>query len=614
MAHTFSNFLTEEEQKNAPKMTWPMVKRIMGYVKPYWKQVLLALTAITASAFLTLYPSILAGQIIDDGLIGRDFHRLVELILLSLAVLIASDFLTMLVSYLNIWIAQKITYDMRNTMYRHLQKMSQRFFTNSRQGDIITRMTSDIDGVQNVIANTCSKAFSNVATLVLAVAAMMQKSWQLAVIGMIIVPLFSIPIKRAGKMRWSVTLKAQACNDEINQILNETMSVNGQLLVKLFSNEEYEYNRYREANDRLVKLNIRESVVGRWFRTVLSTFTNAGPMLIYLAGGILIILYGKTDVTVGDITVMVTLLGKMYLPLNQLLNLQVDITRSMALFGRIFSYLDMPVEIDNAPDAVKPEIFCGTVDFRHVSFDYDRTQQVLDDVTFSVKEHQMAALVGPSGSGKSTIINLILRLYDVTAGEVDVSGVDVRRLDLQQLRRHIGAVTQDTYLFNGTIRENLLYAKQDAAEEELIDACRRAQIHDFIISLPDGYDTRVGNRGMKLSGGEKQRISIARVILKDPSIIIFDEATSALDSLSENSIQEAIEPLLHDRTSIVIAHRLSTILSADRIFVVDQGRIVEEGTHAELVGRGGVYTRLYETQFRASAEESEKADLYEDEI
>lgn len=614
MAHTFSNFLTEEEQKNAPKMTWPMVKRIMGYVKPYWKQVLLALTAITASAFLTLYPSILAGQIIDDGLIGRDFHRLVELILLSFVVLIASDFLTMLVSYLNIWIAQKITYDMRNTMYRHLQKMSQRFFTNSRQGDIITRMTSDIDGVQNVIANTCSKAFSNVATLVLAVAAMMQKSWQLAVIGMIIVPLFSIPIKRAGKMRWSVTLKAQACNDEINQILNETMSVNGQLLVKLFSNEEYEYNRYREANDRLVKLNIRESVVGRWFRTVLSTFTNAGPMLIYLAGGILIILYGKTDVTVGDITVMVTLLGKMYLPLNQLLNLQVDITRSMALFGRIFSYLDMPVEIDNAPDAVKPEIFCGTVDFRHVSFDYDRTQQVLDDVTFSVKEHQMAAIVGPSGSGKSTIINLILRLYDVTAGEVDVSGVDVRRLDLQELRRHIGAVTQDTYLFNGTIRENLLYAKQDAAEEELIDACRRAQIHDFIASLPDGYDTRVGNRGMKLSGGEKQRISIARVILKNPSIIIFDEATSALDSVSESSIQEAIEPLLHDRTSIVIAHRLSTILSADRIFVVDQGRIVEEGTHAELVGRGGVYTRLYETQFRASAEELEKADLYEDEI
>lgn len=614
MAHTFSNFLTEEEQKNAPKITWPMVKRIMGYVKPYWKQVLLTLAAIMASAFLTLYPSILSGQIIDDGLIGRDFQRLVELILLSLAVLIASDFLTMLVSYLNIWIAQKITYDMRNTMYRHLQKMSQRFFTNSRQGDIITRMTSDIDGVQNVIANTCSKALSNVATLVLAVAAMMQKSWQLAVIGMIIVPLFSIPIKRAGKMRWSVTLKAQSCNDEINQILNETMSVNGQLLVKLFSNEEHEYNRYREANDRLVKLNIKESVVGRWFRTVLSTFTNAGPMLIYLAGGILLILYGKTDVTVGDITVMVTLLGKMYLPLNQLLNLQVDITRSMALFGRIFSYLDMPVEIDNAPDAVKPKPFYGTVDFRHVNFAYDGTQQILDDVSLSVKEHQMAALVGPSGSGKSTIINLILRLYDVTAGEVDVSGVDVRRLDLQELRRHIGAVTQDTYLFNGTIRENLLYAKQDAVEEELIDACRRAQIHDFIASLPDGYDTRVGNRGMKLSGGEKQRISIARVILKDPSIIIFDEATSALDSLSENGIQEAIEPLLHDRTSIVIAHRLSTILSADRIFVVDHGRIVEEGTHAELVSRGGVYSRLYETQFGAAAEEAEAADLYEDEI
>ncbi|MDD7390633.1 MAG: ABC transporter ATP-binding protein [Lachnospiraceae bacterium] len=612
MAHTFSNFLTEEEKKNAPKMTWPMAKRILGYVKPYWKQVLLALAAITASAFLTLYPSILAGQIIDDGLIGRDFHRLVELILLSLAVLIASDFLTMLVSYLNIWNAQKVTYDMRNTMYRHLQKMSQRFFTNSRQGDIITRMTSDIDGVQNVIANTCSKALSNVATLVLAVAAMMQKSWQLAVIGMIIVPLFSIPIKRAGKMRWSVTLKAQSCNDEINQILNETMSSSGQLLVKLFSNEEYEYDRYREANDRLVKLNIKESVVGRWFRTVLSTFTNAGPMLIYLAGGILMILYGNTDVTVGDVTVMVTLLGKMYLPLNQLLNLQVDITRSMALFGRIFSYLDMPAEIDNAPDAVTPRPFRGIVDFRQVCFSYDGTQQILHDISFSVKEHQMAAIVGPSGCGKSTIISLILRLYDATAGEVAVSGVDVRRLDLQELRRHIGAVTQDTYLFNGTIRENLLYAKQDATEEELIDACRRAQIHDFITSLPDGYDTRVGNRGMKLSGGEKQRISIARVILKDPSIIIFDEATSALDSLSENSIQEAIEPLLHDRTSIVIAHRLSTIVSADRIFVVEHGRIVEEGTHKELVSQGGVYAELYETQFKAAAEDT--ADLYEDEI
>ena len=594
-------FLTEEELNNKPKVTSSLLKRVGSYLTPYWKQLVLVLVCILISSWMRLLPSILTGRIIDEGLIGRNLPSLVRLIILSLCVTLGANLIRVAESYLNSWIAQHITYDMRNTMFDHLEHMSQRFFTTNNQGDIITRMTSDIDGVKTVVTNTFTNIISNFITLIVALIAMFQKNWVLALIGIVIVPLFALPTRAAGKNRWMLTRDAQAVNDEINGLLNETLSVSGQMLVKLFCKETYEYERYKALNHQMIRLNIRESMAGRWFRVVIDTFSNIGPMLIYLVGGILMMRF-NSDLTVGDITVLVALLGKMYDPVNQLLSFQVEWIRSMALFTRIFEYYDMPLEIENAPDAVTPAAACGDVTFEHVDFAYEPERQILKDVSFKLDAGRSVAIVGPSGAGKSTIASLIPRLYDVTGGRVLFDGIDVRQLDLSYLRRNVGIVTQDTYLFNGTIRDNLLYARPDATEADLIEACRKANIYDFICRQEKGLDALVGNRGLKLSGGEKQRISIARVLLKDPALLIFDEATSALDSISEHAIQDAIDPLIRSRSSILIAHRLSTILAADEILVLKDGQIIEHGQHKDLVALGGVYTELYETQFKTGLE------------
>ena len=589
-------YLTDEEKKNAPKVTGALLKRILSYLQPYWKQLLLVLCCIIVSSVCSLFPSILTGRIIDEGLIGRNMSALVRLILMTLALNLGANLISVGESYLNSWIAQHISYDMRNQMYSHLQKMSQRFFTSASQGDIITRMTSDISGVESVITSTFTSILSNVITLVVAVIAMFQKNWILALVGIVVVPLFTLPTRMAGKTRWKLAGEAQACNDEINGILNETLSVSGQLLVKLFGREAYEFMRYKDANGRMIRLNIRERMAGRWFFMLLNTLTTIGPMLLYLVGGILIMSY-DSSLTVGDITVLVALLSKMYGPVNSLLNIQVDWIRSMAMFTRIFEYYDMKPEIDDRPGAAELKDARGNIRFEDVQFSYDGTRNILKDISFDLKSGDCIAIVGPSGSGKSTIVNLIPRLWDVTGGRVTFDGKDVRDWTLNSLRNEIGVVTQETYLFNGTIRDNLLYAKPDATEEEMLEACRQANILDFIERQPEGLDTMVGNRGLKLSGGEKQRISIARVLLKDPALLIFDEATSALDSISEAAIQKAIDPLIEQRTSILIAHRLSTILAADEILVVRDGQIVERGQHQDLVHAGGTYQELYETQF-----------------
>ncbi|MFZ1690449.1 MAG: ABC transporter ATP-binding protein, partial [Trichococcus flocculiformis] len=574
------------------------LKRMFSYLVPYWKQLIVSVLAIIISSVFGVFPTILTGRIIDEGLLEQNLPVLIRLIALSFGVLILANLISVLESYTNVWMAENITFDMRKKMYSHLQRMSHRFFTTSKQGDIITRMTSDIGGVQSVLTGTWTSILQNFATLTVALVTMYTKSPLLATIGIVVVPLFILPTKRVGKRRWEITLESRKHNDDINQILNETLSVSGQLLSKLFVTENYEFDRYQEANKQMIRLNIKESMAGKWFRVVINVFTNIGPMLIYLVGGILIIEYGNTDLTIGDITVMVALLGRMYGPVNSLLNIQVDMIRSMALFDRIFEYFDLPVEIDNDPQALRPESFAGELAFEEVSFHYDPDQPILNNVSFELKPGSSVAIVGPSGAGKSTIINLIPRLYDVTGGRIRLDGVDIRKLDLAFLRQHIGVVTQDTYLFNGTIRENLLYAKPDATQAEIEQACREANIHAFISGLPKGYDTVVGNRGMKLSGGEKQRLSIARIILRKPGLIIFDEATSSLDSISEHAIQEAIEPILAKSTSLIIAHRLSTILSADEILVLEKGKIVERGDHETLVKKGGIYTMLYNTQMK----------------
>ncbi|MBQ7182564.1 MAG: ABC transporter ATP-binding protein [Clostridia bacterium] len=603
-----SRYLTDDEKKSAPKVTKALLKRVFSYLTPYWKQLVLVLTCIAVSSVLGLFPSILTGSIVDaltgrdlGGWIGRGVAALIRLILLSLALHLFSNLIGVGQNYLNNWIAQHISFDMRNQMYRHLQKMSQRFYTTANQGDIITRMTSDISGVESVITGTFTSILSNSITLVAAVIAMFQKNWILALAGLVIVPLFTLPTRMAGRTRWKLAGQAQECNDEINGILNETLSVSGQLLVKLFGREDAEYERYREANSRMIALNIRERMAGRWFFMLLSTLTTIGPMLIYLIGGILMMEHSST-LTVGDITVLVALLGRMYGPVNSLMNIQVDWIRSMAMFTRLFEYYDMKPEIDDKKDAKELKNAKGHVHFDHVDFSYDGDRMILKDINFDLKSGDCVAIVGPSGSGKSTIVNLIPRLWDVTSGSVTFDGTDVRDLTLHSLRDEVGVVTQETYLFNGSIRDNLLYAKPDATEEEMIEALKKANIHDLILRQPEGLDTPVGNRGLKLSGGEKQRISIARALLKDPALLIFDEATSALDSISEAAIQAAIEPLIEERTSILIAHRLSTILAADEILVVKDGRIVERGQHKDLVHAGGTYQELYETQFSKALE------------
>ena len=591
-------FLTEEEKKNLPTFSSALVRRILSYLRPYWLQLLLVFVTILVSAVLGLLPSIITGRIVDEALVGKNMALLIRLLVLAFVTLSASQVISVLESYINAWISQRIIFDMKNQMYDHLQHMPHAFFTSEKQGDIITRMNTDISGVSSVISGTMSSIVSNIATVVTTLVALFTMSWQLALVGIVVLPLLILPTKRVGKKRYQLLKDSQAKSDEMNQLINETLSVSGSLLVKLFTREKREYERFVKVNEEVTRLNLKEQQSGRWFRVVMGLFTQLGPLLIYFAGGWIIIRHADPGLTVGTVTATVSLVNRLYRPVESLLNIHVDFTRSLALFTRIFDYFDMENPIVSPENGKKPDVSDGDIVYDHVAFSYDPEKPLLKDIDFTVPAGKMYAVVGPSGSGKSTVVNLIPRLYDVLRGSVKIAGTDVRDFDLSYLRSCIGVVTQDSYLFNGSIRENLLYAKENATQEELDAACFIANLNDFIASQPEGYETLVGNRGLKLSGGEKQRLSIARVILKEPKILILDEATSALDSITENAIQEALEALMEGRTSIVIAHRLSTVLKADRILVLKDGVIAEQGSHEELLALGGTYRELYETQFR----------------
>ena len=592
--------LTEEEKANRPKVTKGLLLRILGYMKPYRLQFALVFVTILLSASVGLLPSIITGKIVDKALVDRDMAQLIELCLAALGAVAVSQVISVLESYINSWISQRIIFDMKNEMYNHLQFMPHAFFTTEKQGDVITRMNTDISGVSSVISGTLTQIISNIATVVTTVVALMAMSWRLALIGMLVIPLLIFPSRLVGNRRFKLATESQAKSDEMNQIINETLSVSGSMLVKLFTREKKEYENFVRVNEEVTQLSLKEARSGKWFFVFVGMFTQVGPLLIYLAGGWFMIRGLDPALTVGTITATVALINRLYRPVENLLNISVDFTRSLALFSRIFDYLDRPITIRSPENGQKPDLARKDIVYDHVSFSYSEDKPLLTDVSFTVPGGSMYAVVGPSGSGKSTVVNMIPRLYDVAGGSVTIGGVDVRDMDLTHLREQIGVVTQDTYLFNGTILDNLRYAKEDATMEEIEDACRKASIHEFIMRQPQGYLTEVGNRGLKLSGGEKQRISIARVILKDPKILILDEATSALDSISESAIQEALETMMVGRTSIVIAHRLSTILKADKILVVSGGVIAEQGTHEQLLAQKGVYYELYETQFRTA--------------
>ena len=592
-------FLTEEEKQNKPKVTKELLARILRYLKPYKWHFILVFIALAVSAVLGLFPSVITGKIVDSIISdSRSIKMLIRLIGLAFVVLTSSQIIMVLEQYINSWISQKIIFDMRNEMYDHLQHMSHSFFTNEKQGDIITRMNSDINGVSSVVSGTLTSLVSNTLTVGVSVFYLFYTDWRLAIVGLLVLPLLILPTKSVGKRRWMLVSQVQEKQDELNQHVNETLSVSGSMLVKLFTKEKVEFEKFKKINNETTDITIKEHRAGSWFHVMLGMFIQVAPLLIYFVGGFLIIGGVDKELTVGDITVVVALVNRLYQPVRQLLDLEVSFVRSLALFTRIFEYLDRKCEVENPENPIMPDMSDASVELKNVKFHYDAEKPVLKGVSFYVPNGKMYAIVGTSGAGKSTIIGMIPRLYDVLDGCVKVAGEDVRNFDLSYLRGHIGTVTQDTYLFNGTILENLLYAKPEATMEDIENACKVANIYDFIVNLPDKWDTIVGNRGLKLSGGEKQRVSIARVILKNPKILILDEATSSLDSISESLIQSALDRVMEGRTSIVIAHRLSTVMAADKIMILENGVITDTGTHDELLSKSEGYRELYETQFR----------------
>ncbi len=552
------------------------------------------------------------------------------------AVPVITGALGVLQTYVTNKVGQRVMEDLRNRLYTHLQGMSLRFFTGTRTGEIQSRLTNDVGGIQNVVSDTATGLLSNVVTLLSTLVAMLILSWQLTVLSLAITPVFVLYTYRAGKLRREVTMQAQKSKAEMSAITDETLSVNGMLLSKVFGRRHDDRTRFRSENHRLANLAIQQAMAGRTLFGVIGAFFSAAPAFIYLIAGLVLAHDPTAGISPGTIVAFTTLQSRLFFPIGSLLSTSIEIQASMALFERIFEYLHMPHDITDREDAlvIDPADVRGDVRLDHVWFRYDRNasgplegaaaapevngsgrlrgespedlaaalrreeaprQWALHDVSLDVRPGQLAAIVGPSGAGKTTISYLIPRLYDVTRGQVTLADI-------------ISMVTQETYLFHSSVRRNLLYAKPDATQEELEAAAKAAFIHDRIMELDQGYDTVVGERGYRMSGGEKQRLAIARVVLKSPRVLILDEATSALDTTSERLVQAALTPLMSGRTTIAIAHRLSTILAADVIFVIDRGVLVEQGTHSELLQRGGLYAQLYNEQFRGGQVEAECED------
>jgi ATP-binding cassette subfamily B protein len=583
-----------DDIQQKPHVTKTMLLRILRYFKPHWKLMVLVFLCVGATSVLGLLPPLFTGAIVDRALIERNF-RLLTLYTLGY---VGVSFLVSLIgvgeSYLNTLISKKIILDIRNAMYGILQRMPLKFFSNTRTGDIISRINNDVSGVEGVFQRTIVNTVQDVLVIAFTLVTIFAMDWRLSILGLCLIPSFILPTRRVGKARWNIAKATQERLAELNQIIQETLGVAGAVLVKIFTREDDQRDKFDASSQEVVRLQIREALVGRWFFMFVRTFSSIGPALIYFYGGYLVI---RGELTVGTVIAFNTLLMRLFGPVTSLFNMHVDVTRSLALFERVFEYLDLEPEVMEAPGALPLEKLEGRIEYENVCFSYKEGQPVLKDVSFTVEPGEMVALVGPSGAGKTTVTYLVPRLYDPDSGIIRIDGIDVRQISLKSLRSQIGIVTQDTFLFNASIRENVLFGRIDATEEEMIEACKAAYIHDFITSLEEGYDTLVGERGIKLSGGEKQRIAIARAILRNPRIIILDEATSSLDSHAETLIKAAIAPLLANRTSLVIAHRLSTVLAADKILVIEDGRIVESGTHQGLLASGGLYRRLYDEQF-----------------
>lgn len=631
-------YLTYDEKQDKPVITGDLLGRVWEFARPYRLQVTALLLTILAISGISLVSPLLYRDLIDNAIPNRDFTRLNWLALGMIGIPLTNGLIGVWQRQLNASVGEGVIYDLRRSLYGHLQRMSLRFFTETRTGELMSRLNNDVIGAQRAISNTLVTIISNVVTLVATLSIMFALEWRLTLLGLLILPLFILPARRVGKTLRDLRRKSLENNAEMNATMNETLNVSGALLVKLFGREKQELNRFRHTAGEVRDFGIRSAVVGHWFFMLLSVVSAVGSAVVFWVGGHLVL---RGEFTIGTIVAFGTYLSQMYGPLMALTNAQVQFAESMVSFERVFEVLDIPLEIKEKKQPILIEKLMGKIQFEKVFFAYqgegeervgleeiarfswrsnseaflkrgvkktsfgevpveeaEKPRWTLQDISFSIKPGELAALVGPSGAGKTTVTYLLPRLYDSTKGRILIDGQDIRDLSLTSLAENIGMVTQESYLFYDTIRANLLYAKPDAEAVEMMEAAKTANIHDFIQSLPDGYDTVVGERGYRLSGGERQRIAIARVVLRDPKILVLDEATSSLDSLSEELIQGAMKLVMKNRTSLVIAHRLSTILAADKILVMDQGQLIQQGTHQQLLTEGGLYRTLFETQFK----------------
>ncbi|WP_424221964.1 ABC transporter ATP-binding protein [Agromyces soli] len=601
------------ENAEAPKIP-NLLGRIAELFAPHRAALVTTVVLVLIGAALSVIPPLLTQRAFDDGLFPKnaagdalppDVPQLTWLVVGMIAVFIVSALLGVWQTWLTSTIGNKVMGALRVRLFSHLQSMELSFFTRTKTGVIQSRLQNDVGGVAGVLTNTVSSVLGNTVTVISAFVAMLILNWQLTLVALLLMPFMVIAQRRVGQVRARIAGKTQESLSEMTAITQETLSVSGILLSKSFTRQQSEIDRYADENRTQIGLQVRQQMTGQWFFAMVNIFMSSIPAIVYLVSGWLIS-GGAVDVTAGTIVAFTTVQARLLFPLMGLMRVALDLQTSSALFARIFEYLDLKPAITDAPAARAvpdgPEL--GRVEFDRVSFRYpdadSDSRPTLDEVSFTIEPGQFAAFVGPSGAGKTTVSYLVPRLYEATSGTVRFAGVDVRELRQDSLVGRIGIVSQETYLFHASIAENLRYAKPEASDAELEAAARAANIHETVASFPDGFDTVVGERGYRLSGGEKQRIAIARVLLKDPPVLVLDEATSALDTISERVVQAALDDAAKGRTTIAIAHRLTTVVSADVIFVVVAGRIVERGTHSELLALGGVYASLYREQADAA--------------